>query len=296
MKARSTTRFSTTRFSTTRFSTTRFSTTRFSIAIAMTCACLSPALAQDHGHDQNNNHGGWLDDDQDPLSPKVAPAPEPVTGPVKQDELTPAERKKRGRLIDRNYSDAQKTYGEVLAMDPTRPLERRIKNNERIVTDFRARIARATKTRRQAQVDLYNRTFFLKAQLDKKQVTADVYDKLILAEEEKFKRSEANYKMNVVAWQKEVDEALTRLKDLRAKHRLLEAQRPRRPKPRRAKGGSAPGHQGSQLVGTLRQRLARLGQFRRRHTMTFVHPRTLGMTRTAAVPAVLELVSPLDEE
>lgn len=258
-----------------------------SLALALSCACLSPALAQD----SDPNHGGWLDEGQDPLGPKgaPAPAPEPTTSPVKEDELTPAERKKRGRLIDRNYSDAQRTYNEVLAKDPTKPLERRIKNNEKIVTEFQGRIANATNSRRQAQVDLYNRTFFLKQQLDKKQITADVYDRLIREEEQKFQTSEANYKVNVVAWQKEVDQAQARLKSLRAQHRLLEAQKPRRAQPRRQRrGDAATGPQGSALVGTLRQRLARLGQFRRRHTMVGVHPRSLGRPTFSAPSASLD--------
>jgi len=255
-----------------------------SLVLALSCACMTPALAQN----ADPNHGGWLDEDQDPLSPKgaPAPAPEPTTAPLEEDDLTPAERRKRSRQIDRNYNDAQKTYNEVLSKDPSGPLERRIKNNERIVTEFQGRIQNATTKRRQAQVDLYNRTFFLKQQLDKKQITPDVYDRMIREEEEKFQRSEANYKVNVVAWQKEVDVAQARLKDLRAQHRLLEAQKPRRMKPRRARGGpeGAEGPKGSALVGTLRSRLQRLGQFRRRHTMVGVHPRSLGRPVLAAAP------------
>lgn len=247
-----------------------------SLVLALSCACAAPALAQ-----SDPNHGGWLDEDQDPLSPKgaPAPAPEPTTAPLQEDDLTPAERRKRARQIDRNYNDAQKTYNEVLSKDPTGPLERRIKNNERIVSEFQGRIQSATTQRRQSQVDLYNRTFFLKQQLDKKQITPDVYDRLIREEEQKFQTAEANYKVNVVAWQKEVDVAQARLKDLRAQHRLLEAQKPRRPKPRRKRGGGEAGPQGPQgsaLVGTLRSRLQRLGKFRRRHTMVGVHPRSLG--------------------
>jgi hypothetical protein len=247
-----------------------------SLVLALSCACVTPALAQD----ADPNHGGWLDENQDPLSPKgaPAPAPEPTTAPLKEDDLTPAERRKRSRQIDRNYNDAQRTYNEVLSKDPTGPLERRIKNNERIVTEFQGRIRTATTQRRQSQVDLYNQTFFLKQQLDKKQITPEVYDRLIREKEQKFQTSEANYKVNVVAWQKEIDQAQARLKDLRAQHRLLEAQKPRRPKPRRKRGGEAgaEGPQGSALVGTLRSRLQRLGQFRRRHTMVGVHPRSLG--------------------
>lgn len=259
-----------------------------SLVLSLSCLCAAPAFAQGEP-----DHGGWLDEDQDPLSPKAAPAPapEPTTAPLDEDELTPAERRKRSRTIDRNYNEAQKTYNEVLSKDPTGPLERRIKNNERIVTEFQGRIQTATTQRRQSQVDLYNRTFFLKQQLDKKQITPDVYDRLIREEEQKFQTAESNYKVNVVAWQKEVDVAQARLKDLRAQHRLLEAQKPRRMKPRRQRGGAQAegpeGPKGSALVGNLRSRLQRLAHFRRRHTMVGVHPRSLGRP-VLSTPAVAD--------
>lgn len=245
---------------------------RASLGLVFSCALLSaPTLAQD---------GDWLDEGRDPLSPTAQPAPEPGVDPVPEEELTADEQRKRGRVIDRNYQEAQRTYGEVLAKDPTGPLDRRIKNNERIVTEFSGRIENGTKARRQAQVDLYNRTFFLKQQLDKKQITPDVYERLIREEEDKFARAEATYKVNVVAWQQEVDEAQKRLDELRSQRRLLEAQKPRRPAPRRTRGGGEAegegGPQGSRLVGTLRDRLQRLGHFERRNTLDGVHPRTLG--------------------
>lgn len=236
----------------------------------------APACAQDAPVDGTS---GWLDEERDPLGPDAAPAPEPKVGPVAEDELTPAERRKRDRTIDRNYSEAQDTYSEILSKDPTGPLDRRIANNERIVTEFRGRMQQATQERRQAQVDLYNRTFFLKQQLDKGQITQDVYEKLIREEEGKFERAEATYKLNVGSWQKEIDEALQRLDGLRSQRRLLEAQQPRRQKPRRTRGGEGgegEGPRGSNLVGNLRSRLQRLARFERKHTLDYVHPRTLG--------------------
>lgn len=256
---------------------------RASLGLVFSWALLSaPAFAQE---------GDWLDEGRDPLGPSAQPAPEPSVDPVADDELTPEEQRKRGRQIDRNYQEAQRTYGEILAKDPTAPLDRRIQNNERIVTEFRGRIEGATKTRRQAQVDLYNRTFFLKQQLDKKQITPEVYERLIREEEDKFARAEATYKVNAVAWQQEVDQALKRLDELRSQRRLLEAQKPRRAQPRRQRGGGAEGEgapQGSHLVGTLRDRLQRLSHFQRRHTLDGVHPRTLGSAAGGAVALAAE--------
>jgi hypothetical protein len=252
---------------------------------ALTATLLSalfaaPALAQETKPEGDS----WLDEKSDPLSPEKTPASEKA-------ELTPAEKKKRDRQINKNYSDAQKTYQQILTSDPSAPLARRIANNERIVKEFGGRIQRSAKERRQAQVDLYNRTFYIKGQRDKKQITPEVYENLIAQEEEKFNRIDASFKRNVAAWQKEVDDAQKRLSSLRAQKRLLDAKKPRARKVRRRGKGQAAGKAaptGSRLVGTLRQRLDRLAAsanyFRTRIPLRDVHPRTLGspITRRGA--------------
>lgn len=228
----------------------------------------APALAQDAPPADE----GWLDESSDPLAPDKAPPPPPA------EEMTPAEKQKRERTIDKNYSDAQKTYQEILTADPVDPLERRIKNNERIVGEYTGRIRNAAQARRQGQVELYNRTFYLKQQLDKKQITPEVYRKLIAEQEAKFQQLNDTSKRNLAAWQKEVDEARKRLEDLRAQKRLLEAQRPRERRTRKRKGakGGEGGPAKPQLFGRLRTRLDRLAKYETRHTMDGVHPRTLG--------------------
>ena len=230
--------------------------------------CGAPALAQDAPPADE----GWIDESSDPLAPDKAPPAPPA------EEMTPAEKKKRERTIDKNYSDAQKTYQEILTADPVSPLERRIKNNERIVGEYTGRIRNAAQTRRQGQVELYNRTFYLKQQLDKKQITPEVYRKLIAEQEAKFQQLNDTSKRNLAAWQKEVDEARKRLEDLRAQKRLLEAQRPRERRTRKRKGakGGEGGPAKPQLFGRLRTRLDRLAKYETRHTMDGVHPRTLG--------------------
>ncbi|MGE0709587.1 MAG: hypothetical protein AB7N76_21010 [Planctomycetota bacterium] len=277
------------------------SLTSITSLLAAGLLCAAPAFAQADPEPQGGpgatpgatpEHGGWLDEGSDPLSPGRSgspPAAESAEG-----EPSPAEARRREQLIDRNYSDAQKTYEDILKADPIGPLDRRIANNERIVNEFRGKLEAASRERRQAQVDLYNRTFYLKQQRDKKQITPEVYQSLITQEEEKFARVDESYKRNLASWQKEVDQAQKRLDDLRAQKRLLEAQKPRKREPRRQpKGaaGAAGGPAGSNLVGTLRQRLDHLAHFTTRHTLDGVHPRTLGSPMT-----VRSAPSPVAEE
>ncbi len=241
--------------------------------------------------------GGWLG--EEPL-PGAAPAPvgpaptegaaaggDPLAGPAAEPapvdpEEAKKEQRRRDRAIDKNYSSAIEIYEGM--DDPTHnitALDRRIANNERLIADYKRRIAESTRTRRAMQVDLFNRTFFLRQQRERNQITQESFDKLIRQEERKYEEESASTKMNLEAWHRELKEAEERLVSLKSERRMHEASMPRAT--RRGRGGQAANgpvpapKPGERLIGTLEERLRQLDHFNTRSTMDGVHPRDVGV-------------------
>lgn len=240
----------------------------------------------------------WLgDDDPLPGAPPAPPAPPPPPPPAAgEDPLAPApsaapapedpekarqEARRRERRIQRNYESAIQTYEQM--DDPTHQiaaLDRRIANNERLVADYKRRIADGQQQRRTMQVDLFNRTFYLRQQRERGQITEEVFNKLIRQEERKYEEESAGLKMNLEAWHRELREATARLESLRAERRMLEAAVPKRPRRAQAqgRGGDVPAPKpGERLIGSLDERLRQLDRFQTRSVMGGVHPRDVGV-------------------
>ncbi len=259
--------------------------TRTLLLAAVAAGFTAPASAQglqpvDEGQGPIQDLEGWLDestipdapapaqDGGDPLAPST-PAPKP--------ELTPAERAKQQRQIERNYGEAEKIYEGIIGADPVEKLDRRIANNERIVKEYQQRIRGAAKERRELQVALYNRTFYLKQQVEQGKLTREAYERMITEEERKYRQRSKVLKEHYQAWKEELAAAQTRLRDLQSQRQMLLAQRPRALRGQKGKGqGARQARPGEALVGSLRERLQRLGRFHTRHTMDGVHPRELG--------------------
>lgn len=221
--------------------------------------------------------GGWLGEEELAEDPLAAPAPQAETPP--EPELSPAERRKRERQIDKNYDDAQKIYQEVLNADQSEPLERRIAANERIVRECTERIRQAREERRTLQVELFNRALYLKQQKERGQITDEAYAKLIAEEERKAAERNQTLKQAIEQWTREVRESQQRLDDLKAQRRMLAAQRPRALRGQRGGKGAEeqPPAPGERLLSTLQQRMQKLDRFRTRHTLLGVHPRDVGV-------------------
>ena len=250
------------------------------VAAGFTAPASAQGLHPVEGGDQPiQDLEGWLDEStipdapsptqggDDPLAPS-APAPEP--------ELTPEERAKRQRQIERNYGEAEKIYEGIINADPVEKLDRRISNNERIVKEYQTRIRGAAKERRELQVSLYNRTFYLKQQVEQGKLTREGYERMITEEERKYRQRSAVLKEHYEAWKEELAAAQTRLRDLQSQRQMLLAQRPRALRGQRGKKAQRQARPGEALVGSLQQRLQKLGRFNTRHTMDGVHPRELG--------------------
>src|SRR5690606_19661617 len=142
------------------------------------------------------------------------------------------------RQINKNYQSAIQTYEQM--DDPNHQitaLDRRIANNERLVSDYRRRITEGQQQRRTMQVDLFNRTFFLRQQRERGQITEEVFNKLIRQEERKYEEESAGLKTNLEAWHRELKEASARLDSLKSERRMLEASLPRQA--RRGRGQQA---------------------------------------------------------
>jgi hypothetical protein len=257
------------------------------------------ATAQDDGlrpldPDKIEDLGGWLGEetapapssppaasqDQDPLA-----GPAPAAKPQAKQELTPEERARRENQIQRNYDEAQNIYQGIIRGDKVGNIDRRIANNERIVKEFTARIRSALKERRDLQVQVFNRSFYLKQQVDRGQLTQEVYDRMIAEEERKYEERVADLKKNVIEWRKEVASAKQRVEELKAERRTMVAAQPRRRRGKSSKGKQAPkAKPGEKLLTSLRARLRQLSNFETKHTLNGVHPRDLGTRPVMTTP------------
>lgn len=253
--------------------------------------------------------GGWLGEETLPgaAPAPVGPAPSEQAVPEGGDPLAPTEaapvdpeeakkeQRRRDRTIDKNYSSAIEIYEGM--DDPGHQmtaLDRRIANNERLIADYKRRIAEGTRSRRGMQVDLFNRTFFLRQQRERNQITQEVFDKLIRQEERKYEADSASLKTNLEAWHTELKQAEERMVSLKAERRMHEASMPRAT--RRGRGQAADGpvpapKPGERLIGTLEERLRQLDRFNTRSTMDGVHPRDVGVGTVEST-----VLDPADEE
>ncbi|MCO5166577.1 MAG: hypothetical protein M9894_09455 [Planctomycetes bacterium] len=224
--------------------------------------------------------GGGAVGAEDPLAAPPAPAPE-------DPEKARQEARRRDRQISRNYQQAIEIYEDMDAPDhQIAALDRRIANNERLVADYRRRLGEGQQQRRNMQVDLFNRTFFLRQQRERGQITQEVFDKLIRQEERKYEEDSAGLKANLEAWHRELKQAEARLESMKAERRMLEASRPRTAVRRGQQQGGAPvpaPKPGERLIGTLEERLRQLERFNTRSTMEGVHPRDIGVGSVESV-------------
>ncbi|MBX3470960.1 MAG: hypothetical protein KF878_29180 [Planctomycetes bacterium] len=248
--------------------------------------------------------GGWLGEDEPlpgaagaahaagPPAPAVGGGEDPLAAPAapaaEDPEKARQEARRRDRQINRNYQQAIDIYEDLDAPDhQIAALDRRIANNERLVADFRRRLAEGQQQRRNMQVDLFNRTFFLRQQRERGQITQEVFDKLIRQEERKYEEDSAGLKANLEAWHKECKQAEARLEAMKAERRMLEASQPRatrRNQQQRAGGAPVPAPKpGERLLGTLEERLRQLERFNTRSTMEGVHPRDVGVGSVESV-------------
>lgn len=270
-----------------------------------------PALAQDGLRPVEETPppvkdlGGWLGEnggaappaeDADPLLPPAAAptAPEAAPAPAVTETppVDPLAEKKRNRQIDNNYQKALDTYDDM-----TQPhhkieaLKRRIANNEKIVRDYGARLAGSGDERRRLQVELFNRTFYLKQQLEKGQIDQAGFDKMIAKEEREYEARVKNLKGELDACRREKDEAEKRLVQLQGELRMLQAALPRAGRQlrgdKKAAAAKAP-RPGERLLSGLDNQLRALERFSPYHTMDDVHPRDVGVSSVGRRVAVSE--------
>ncbi|MCA8922582.1 MAG: hypothetical protein KDD82_12285 [Planctomycetes bacterium] len=227
---------------------------------------------------------GWLGEGDgaqaDPLAPDAGPAPA-------EPELTREEQRKRSRAIDHNYDKALEIYDDLsLPHHEVEALDRRIANNERLIKDYGARIARAREERRTLQVELMNRGFYLRQQREQGQITQQVFEQQMAHEERVSESRDKALKGDLASWTREVQAAETRLQDLKNQRQMLARTLPRG---RTTKAEAPKPRPGQRLMTTLETRLQKLGRFRVRHTLDFADPRSTafsGMPRPQAPAAV----------
>jgi len=220
----------------------------------------------------NKDPGGWkaqtpppaqagVPEASDPLAAKPAPAP---VDPAVEEET----RRKNDRIIDRNYEDAIKTYEHVLSNEgeSSADLDHRIKTNEDLIARYKKLLAQANDVKRREQVELFNRTFYLKQQRDKGAIPEDTFDKLMKTEEKKYNDKTAAARSDIDFYEKEIADADKRLNDLRAERRVSVATY-RTNQYANGKPKKPPMKPSQRMVGTLKEKLARLSEFDPKHTM-----------------------------
>jgi hypothetical protein len=258
------------------------------VVILLGLACVAPAMAQDGLKPVDDDAGGWLGEEEaEATPPDDHDQADPLSGgpatPLPAPQLTPEEQRRRSRQIDNNYRKAQDIYQGIINSDKLQPLQRRIANNERIVREYNGKIRRGLAQRRELQVQVFNQSFYLKQQRERAQISQDVYDRMIVAEEQKYDHAVADLKKDVQLWRKEVKEAKRRLAELKSKQRVIVASRPKTRKRRKA-ARKAKIRPGQKLMTNLSSQLRRLNRFRTKHTLEHVHPRELGSPMIISAP------------
>jgi len=226
--------------------------------------------------DAPKDPGGWkgapAPSGQDPLAnpgtPPAAPAPATPAAPA-DPNLIPNDDPRSGRIIDKNYNEALKTYDNVLKNDgeSVEDLDHRISVNEKLIADYKKKLADSNETKRRLQIELMNRTFYLKQQKDKGAIPEDTYNNLILKEDKNYKTKTANANSDIEFLTKEIADAEKRLQDLRAERRIrvtttktnFAAKGPGARKP--------PVPRSTQLVTSLKDRLQKLVPYEPRYPM-----------------------------
>jgi hypothetical protein len=201
----------------------------------------------------------------DPLAQPQAPAaPAPAKDP---NEIGPDD-PRAAKIIEKNLTDAENTYTGVLAEDgAVDNLDHRIASNEKMAADYKSKLAGISNERRKIQVELYNRTFYLKQQRDRGAIPEDVFNRLVKQEEKKFSEKSSRLKSDVDFYEKEIADAEKRLVDLRAERKLKVGLVSPKKKGAVGKNGKAAPKTGSSLVMSLKDRLEKLSAFRTRNTM-----------------------------
>jgi hypothetical protein len=175
-----------------------------------------------------------------------------------------------GKIIDRNYAAAIKTYDDVLKDgESTENLDHRISTNEKLVADYKKRLAVSNEAKRRFQVELFNRTFYLKQQKDKGAIPDDVYEKLMKQEQKKYDDKSATTRSDCDFYEKEIADAEKRLAELRAERRVTVVNNRTN---FAGKGGimgkPKPQRKPSEIqIGTLKDRLSKLSTFEPKNTM-----------------------------
>jgi hypothetical protein len=214
--------------------------------------------------------GGWKGQTPPPTQAGVPQASEPLAqNPAPQVDPAQAEEQKRkdDRIIDRNYEEAIKTYEKSFSEgESVGDLDHRIQTNEKMIATYKKRLAEANEVKRRQQVELFNRTFYLKQQRDKGAIPEDTFDKLMKQEEKKYNEKTAQARSDIEFFEKEIGDAEKRLNDLKAERRISVVNQ-KTTTMANGKPKKPPMKQSARVVSSLTERLKRLSEFDPKHTM-----------------------------
>ncbi|MEZ0227079.1 MAG: hypothetical protein ACAI25_00520 [Planctomycetota bacterium] len=217
---------------------------------------------------QPKDPGGWKQSTPAPAQAGV-PEADPLAKPAEVDPAAAeAEKKKNDKIIEKNYDTAIKIYEGVLKNEgeSMENLDHRIGTNEKLIAKYKKALAEANEVKRREQVNLFNRTFYLKQQRDKGAIPEDTFDKLMKTEEKKYNEKTSQARSDIDFYTKEIADAEKRMNDLKTERRIsvtsikaTQAANGKKAKP--------PVKASQKIVNSLKDRLQRLSEFEPKHTM-----------------------------
>jgi hypothetical protein len=200
----------------------------------------------------------------DPLA-----APATPQAPPKDPNTIDNDDPRAGKIIDRNYSDAIKIYDNVLKNDgeSVENLDHRIESNEKLVANYKKKLTDCNDQKRRMQIELFNRTFYLKQQRDKGAIPDDVYERLIKQEEKKYADRSAQTTSDIQFYEKEIQDAEGRLSTLRAERRVQVTTFKSNQIAKGPNGKKPPMKASQRTILSLQERLQKLSAFETKNPM-----------------------------
>jgi hypothetical protein len=158
-----------------------------------------------------------------PAAVPVAPAPVPAASPAGPAGPAP-EQADDSNEINANYDVTQSIYEKILEQqaNETGAIDKRAASNEDILHRYRPELVKNEQDLRRLQVEFMNRAFQLRQQKDSGQISDEMFQRQIKAEQEKWERRKSAIKGDVDFYREEMGQAEVRLASLKTQKRTIE--------------------------------------------------------------------------
>lgn len=134
------------------------------------------------------------------------------------------EKEKREAIVQKNYDDTLKIYGEALGKrdGELMNVSRRLDVNKGLQTKYDRLLAASRTALATMRAQYINRTLALKKSLDEGKISKEVYEKLLEEDSKRFRNREKELSDDIAFYQGEVQNAERASKDLAVKKELMQ--------------------------------------------------------------------------